>query len=64
MAVRNLDSENFDRMKNKPSLWMIAAGVFAFLAMSAYLFFALTLADHMQPAPVPQEKASTTNPPM
>ena len=51
-------------MKNKPSLWMIAAGVFVFLAMSAYLFFALTLADHMQPAPVPQEKASTTNPPM
>ena len=64
MAVRNLDSEDFDRMKKKPSLWMIAAGVFAFLAMSAYLFFALTLADHMQPAPVPQEKAPTTNPPM
>ena len=63
MAVRNLDSENFDRMKNKPSLWMIAAGVFAFLAMSAYLFFALTLADHMQPAPVPQEKAPTVNQP-
>ena len=51
-------------MKKKPSLWMIAAGVFAFLAMSAYLFFALTLADHMQPAPVPQEKAPTVNQPM
>jgi hypothetical protein len=64
LAVRNIDSEDFDRMKNKPSPWMIAAGAFAFLAMAAYLFFALTLADHMQPAPVPQETAPTTNPPM
>jgi len=51
-------------MKSKPSLWMIVAGAFAFLAMAAYLFFALTLADHMQPAPVPQDKPPTTNPPM
>lgn len=51
-------------MKNKPSLSMIVAGVFALLAMAAYLFFALTLADHMQPAPVLQDKLPTTNPPM
>ena len=64
MAVRHLDSKNFDHMKSKPSLWMIVAGAFAFLAIAAYLFFALTLADHMQPAPVPQDKPPTTNPPM
>jgi len=51
-------------MKNKPSLWMIVAGAFAFLAIAAYLFFALTLAEHMEPYPAPQEKAPTTNPPM
>lgn len=51
-------------MKSKPSLWMIVAAAFAFLAMAAYLFFALTLADHMQPASVPQDKFPTTNPPM
>jgi len=59
-----LTARNFDRMKSKPSLWMIVAGAFAFLAMAAYLFFALTLADHMQPAPAPQDKPPTTNPPM
>jgi hypothetical protein len=64
MAVRHLDRKDFDRMKNKPSLSMIVAGVFALLAMAAYLFFALTLADHMQPAPVLQDKLPTTNPPM
>jgi hypothetical protein len=64
MAVRHLDSKDFDRMKSKPSLWMIVAGTFAFLAMAAYLFFALTLADHLQSAPVPQDKPPTTNPPM
>ena len=64
MAVRNLDSEDFDRMKNKPSLWMIAAGTFAFLAMAAYLFFALTLADHWETAPSPAGKAETAKPSM
>ena len=41
-------------MKNKPSLWMLAAGAFAFIAMIAYLLFALTLAEHMEPYPVPR----------
>jgi len=59
-----LTAEDIDRVKNRPSLWMIAAGTFALLAMAAYLFFALTLADHMQPAPVPQEKPPTANPAM
>ena len=40
-------------MKKRPSLWMLAAGAFALIAMIAYLFFALTLADHMQPDPIP-----------
>jgi hypothetical protein len=51
-------------MNKKPSLWMIAAGTFAFLAMAAYLFFALTLADHWEPAPVPADKADAAKSPM
>jgi hypothetical protein len=43
-------------MKNKPSLWMLAAGAFALIAMIAYLLFALTLAEHMEPYPVPPDK--------
>ena len=49
-----------DRMKKRPSLWMLAAGAFALIAMIAYLFFALTLADHMEPYPVPEDKAAPT----
>jgi hypothetical protein len=55
---------NIDLMKNMPSLWMLAAGAFALLAMVAYLFFALTLADHMQPDPIPAGKAAATPSPM
>jgi hypothetical protein len=51
-------------MKNVPSLWMLVAGAFALLAMIAYLFFALTLADHMRPDPIPAGKAPTTPSPM
>jgi hypothetical protein len=51
-------------MKNKPSIWMLAAGAFALLTMAAYLFFALTLADHMQPDPIPASKGAVTQPPM
>jgi hypothetical protein len=47
-------------MKNRPSLWMLAVGAFAFIAIIAYLFFALTLADHMEPYPVPEDKAAPT----
>jgi len=47
-------------MKSKPSLWMIAAGAFALIAMIAYLFFALTLAEHMEPYPVPEDKTAAT----
>jgi hypothetical protein len=43
-------------MKKRPSLWMLALGAFALIAMIAYLFFALTLADHMEPYPVPDNK--------
>ena len=35
---------------------MLAAGAFTLIAMFAYLIFALTLADHMQPNPVPPDK--------
>jgi len=51
-------------MKNKPSLWMLAAGAFALIAMIAYLLFALTLADHMQPVPVPPDKPAAAQPAM
>lgn len=47
-------------MKNTPSLWMLAAMALALIAMVAYLFFALTLADHMQPDPIPTDKAAPT----
>jgi hypothetical protein len=53
-------AEDVDRMKNRPSLWMLAVGAFAFIAIIAYLFFALTLADHMEPYPVPEDKAAPT----
>jgi hypothetical protein len=57
-------AEGIDRMKKTPSLWMLAAGAFALIAMVAYLFFALTLADHMQPDPIPADKAAATPSPM
>ncbi len=60
MAVRYLDGEGIDRMKNTPSVWVLAAGAFALLAMVAYLLFALMLADHMQPDRVPPDKAAAT----
>ena len=47
-------------MKKRPSLWMLAAGAFALIAMIAYLFFALTLADHWEPYPIPDDKAAPT----
>jgi hypothetical protein len=47
-------------MKNRPSLWMLAAGAFVFIAILAYLIFALTLAEHMEPYPVPEDKAAPT----
>jgi len=57
-------AEGIDRMKNTPSFWMLAAGAVALLTMAAYLFFALTLADHMQPDPIPASKGAATQPPM
>ena len=42
-----MTAEGIARMKNKPSLWMLAAGAFAFIAIIAYLIFALTLAEHL-----------------
>jgi len=47
-------------MKNKRLLWMLAGGALVFLLMIAYLIFALTLADLMQPDLVPQDKAAAT----
>ena len=55
-----MTAKDIDRMKKRPSLWMLAAGAFALIAMIAYLFFALTLADHMEPYPVPDDKAAPT----
>lgn len=47
-------------MKNKRLLWMLTGGALVFLLMIAYLLFALTLADLMQPDLVPHDKAATT----
>ena len=55
-----MTGEGVNRMKKRPSLWMLAAGAFALIAMIAYLFFALTLADHMEPYPAPEDKAAPT----
>ena len=55
-----MTTENIDRRKNKSSLWMLVAGTLAIAAMVAYLFFALTLADHMQPDPAPAGKTAAT----
>jgi hypothetical protein len=41
---------------------MLAGGALVFLLMIAYLIFALTLADLMQPDLVPSDKAATTQP--
>ena len=53
-----MTAEDIVRVKTKPSLWMLAVGAFALIAMIAYLFFALTLAEHMEPYPVPEDKAA------
>jgi len=47
-------------MKNKRLLWMLTGGTIVFFLMIAYLIFALTLADLMQPNLVPQDKAAVT----
>ena len=47
-------------MKNKRLLWILAGGVIVFLLMIAYLIFALTLADLMQPDLAPPDRAATT----
>jgi len=55
-----LTAEDIDRMKNKRLLWMLAGGAIVFLLMIAYLIFALTLADLMQPDLVPPDRAAST----
>jgi hypothetical protein len=55
-----LTAEDIDRVKTKPSLWMFAVGAFALIAMIAYLFFALTLAEHMEPYSVPEDKTAAS----
>jgi hypothetical protein len=59
-----LTAEDIDHMKNKRLLWMLAGGAVAFLLIVAYWMFALALADLMQPAFVPPNKATTTQPAM
>ncbi|MEO5631098.1 MAG: hypothetical protein ABIQ24_04730 [Nitrospiraceae bacterium] len=51
-------------MKNKRLLWMLAGGAVAFLLIVAYWMFALALADLIQPALAPPDKAATTQPAM
>ena len=45
-------------MDNKPLLWVLGGGAFAFVAVITYWIFALTLANQMKSDLVPPEKAA------
>jgi hypothetical protein len=44
--------------ENKPLLWILGGGAFAFVAVTAYWVFALTLANQMKSDLVPPDKAA------
>lgn len=46
-------------MNNKPLLWVLGGGAFAFVAVVSYWVFALTLANHMKSDLVPPDKAAS-----
>ena len=46
-------------MDNKPLLWVLGGGTFAFVAVLAYWIFALTLANQMKSDLVPPDKAAS-----
>ena len=46
-------------MNNKPLLWVLGGGAFAFVAVVSYWTFALTLANHMKSDLVPPDKAAS-----
>ncbi|MBU6433561.1 MAG: DUF3365 domain-containing protein, partial [Nitrospirae bacterium] len=46
-------------MTNKPLLWVLGGGAFAFVAVVAYWIFALTLANHMKSDLLPPDKAAS-----
>jgi hypothetical protein len=46
-------------MDNKPLLWVLGGGAFAFVAVITYWIFALTLANQMKADLVPPEKAAS-----
>lgn len=46
-------------MNNKPLLWVLGGGAFAFVAVVSYWIFALTLADRMKSDLVPPDKAAS-----
>lgn len=46
-------------MENKPLLWVLGGGAFAFVAVTAYWFFALTLANQMKSDMLPPDKAAS-----
>jgi hypothetical protein len=50
-----MTAADIDCMISKPSLWVLASGTFALLAVVAYLIFALPLADHMKSDLVPPD---------
>ncbi|HEY6085540.1 MAG TPA: DUF3365 domain-containing protein [Nitrospira sp.] len=43
---------------NKPLLWVLGGGAFAFVAVTAYWIFALTLANQMKSDLIPPDKAA------
>lgn len=46
-------------MDNKPLLWVLGGGAFAFVAVVSYWVFALTLANQMKSDLVPPDKAAS-----
>ncbi len=46
-------------MNNKPLLWVLGGGAFAFVAVVSYWILALTLADRMKSDLVPPDKAAS-----
>lgn len=44
---------------NKPLLWVLGGGAFAFVAVTTYWIFALTLANHMKSDLVPPDRAAS-----
>ena len=58
IATYAVDRRLNNRMDNKPLLWVLGGGAFAFVAVVAYWIFAITLANQLKSDQVsPQQTA-------